>query len=98
VWFRAESSTSADEVDRILERVVLVRDFVGVPSYQALGRDARGTSASDYADVLEQTGLKAKIQTTKNVNHPAGMVLGVSPAPGTMLAPGAAVTVTAAGS
>ncbi|MFI5690324.1 PASTA domain-containing protein [Kribbella sp. NPDC051586] len=91
VWFRAESSTSAAEVDRLLSRVVIVPDQVGVPGYQSFPQVLRGVQ---YAAVLEQLGLKATFRSTKNVNYLSGQVLGVSPAPGTMLALGTAVTVT----
>ncbi|TDW16026.1 PASTA domain-containing protein [Kribbella kalugense] len=90
-WFRAESSTSAAEVDRLLSRIVILPDQVGVPGYQSMPTVLSGTV---YAGVLEQMGLKVIFRPTKNPNYLPGQVLGVSPAPGTMVALGAAVTVT----
>jgi len=97
VWFRAESSTSAAEVDRMLARIAVVADRTGVPSYEALRVDLHGPTETTYAAVLRQVGLKSRLLTVRSPNYPAGQVLKVSPAPGTMLKPGAIVTVTVAG-
>ncbi|WP_329003293.1 PASTA domain-containing protein [Kribbella sp. NBC_00709] len=93
VWFRADSSTNADEVGRILDRIAIVTDQTGVPSYQADPRLSRGAA---YADVLKELGFKPQIRPVRSPSYPAGQVLGVSPATGTMLKPGATVTVTVA--
>lgn len=97
VWFRAESSTSAAEVDRMLARIAIVPDRTGVPSVQALRVDLNGPKGTAYAGVLRQLGLKTQFHTVKSPSYPAGLVLKVSPAPGTMLKPGAIVTVTVTG-
>jgi hypothetical protein len=97
VWFRAESSTSAEEVDRMLSRIAIVADRTGVPSYEALRVDLHGPTGTTYAAVLRQVGLKSQFHTVRSPNYPAGQVLKVSPVPGTMLQPGATVTVTVAG-
>ncbi|WP_371405029.1 PASTA domain-containing protein [Kribbella sp. NBC_00662] len=97
VWFRAESSTSAAEVDRMLSRIAIVPDRTGVPSFQALRVDLNGPKGTAYAGVLRQLGLKTQFHTVKSPSYPAGLVLKVSPAPGTMLKPGAIVTVTVTG-
>lgn len=94
VWFRAESSTNADEVDWILAQVEIVADRTGVPSYQRLGRRPAGTA---YAKVLEREGLKATFKTRSSSIYPPGMVVGVSPAPGSLLKLGSTVTVTVVG-
>jgi hypothetical protein len=94
VWFRAESSTSADEVARILDRIAIVTDQSGVPGYRTVGGTAQGPLAAKYAPLLEKAGLKARYVMKKSPNYPAGLVFGVSPAPGTMLKAGATVTVT----
>ncbi|GAA1618256.1 hypothetical protein GCM10009789_85180 [Kribbella sancticallisti] len=95
-WFRAESSTNAAEVDRILERIRIVPDQVGVPAYTHLVAPRDGGSGEKYSDALTAAGLKPKIESTRSPSYPPGMVLDVSPAPGTMLRPGATVTVTVA--
>lgn len=92
VLFWAESSTSAAEVDRILERVTIVRDRVGVPEFSGWTPDAR--TGAGYAAALTAAGLKPKIKPVKSPSYEPGEVLAVSPAPGTMLKPGATVTVT----
>ncbi len=91
VWFRAESSTSADEVDRTLARIEIATDRIGVPSYQSL--DERPTGV-EYAKVLARIGLRTAFVTRTTPSYLAGQVFGVSPRPGTLLRPGATVTVT----
>jgi hypothetical protein len=91
-WFWAESSTSAEEVDRILERITIVPNRVGVPHYQNLSMD--GNSAEKYADMLRELGLKSTVRTIKSPSYDPGQLMGVSPVPGTMLPLGATVTLT----
>ena len=93
VSFRAESSTNADEVDRILERIVIVPDRVGVPGF-GLPRNGQRITGENYPDMLTEAGLVPKIQTKRSHAYVPGEILAVSPAPGTMLKPGATVTVT----
>lgn len=57
-WFRAESSTSAAEVDRILEQIRVVPDQVGVPGFQALNLGAKPAEA--YQNELKRLGLVAR--------------------------------------
>ncbi|MFF0264903.1 PASTA domain-containing protein [Kribbella sp. NPDC004536] len=87
VWFRASSSRSAAEVDQILSRIAVLRDRVGVPSTQSLDSAA-------YADQLRRLGLKVEFRTRTSVVSKPGRLVGVSPEPGTVLAPGDAVTLT----
>lgn len=94
VWFRAESSTSAEEVDRTLAGIEIVKNRIGVPSYQS--QAARPTGAA-YAKKLGQLGLKARFLTRKSQSYRVGEIFGVSPRPGTLLTPGATVTVTVVG-
>lgn len=94
VSFRAESSTSAADVDRILEEIHIVADQVGVPGYQTLAVNQQGNSGEKYLDALREEGFTGEVQTKKMPGVAAGYVLGVSPQPGTMLNPGAVVTVT----
>jgi hypothetical protein len=96
VAFRAESSTSAAEVDRILARIVIVPGRFGVPGYRTVDRDGQQPLGAEYADTLRRAGLKPVLRTRKSP-YPAGTIFTAAPAPGTMLAPGATVTITVAG-
>ncbi|GAA3119052.1 hypothetical protein JOF29_000915 [Kribbella aluminosa] len=96
VWFRADSSTSAQEVDRMLSRIQIVQGRPGVPSYSSLGGAPTGPLVAGYTPVLKAAGLKAHSKPVKSLSYPAGTILGVSPAVGTMLPVGAIVTVTVA--
>ncbi|WP_166133134.1 PASTA domain-containing protein [Nocardioides ochotonae] len=94
VSFRAESSTSAADVDRILEQIRIADDQVGVPGYQTLSVHEQESAGEKYLDALREAGFNAEVQTKKMPGVAAGYVLGASPQPGTMLDPGAVVTVT----
>jgi hypothetical protein len=94
IWFWAQSSTDADEVDRILQRILLVPDRVAVPLYRTYDQYGRGPSVNDYAAELTRLGLKPVLRAIKSPNYETGTILTVSPGSGTMLAPGATVTVT----
>jgi hypothetical protein len=94
VAFRAESSTSSAEVDRILERIRVVPGQVGVPGYQTIAVDEQGKSGETYVEVLQEAGLTAEIRTRKVPAVDPGFVLEVAPRPGTLLTPGAVVAVT----
>ncbi|WP_127480427.1 PASTA domain-containing protein [Nocardioides pantholopis] len=94
VSFRAESSTGAAHVDRILEQIRLGSGQVGVPGYQTIAVNQQGSSGASYLDALRTAGLAGEVRTVKVPGVAAGQVWGVSPQPGTMLAPGAVVTVT----
>jgi hypothetical protein len=94
VTFRAQSSTNADEVDRILERITIVPDRVGVPAYRTLSFDGKVPAAQKYAGILRELGLKPTVRTIKSPSYDPGQLMGVSPTPGTMLPLGATVTLT----
>ncbi|GAA1111569.1 hypothetical protein GCM10009630_05820 [Kribbella jejuensis] len=94
VWFWAQSSTSADGVDRILDRIVLVPDRVAVPLFRTYDSEGRPLSADAYAAQLTRLGLKPVRRAIKSPNYSTGTIQTVSPGSGTMLAPGATVTVT----
>jgi hypothetical protein len=95
VSFRAESSTGAASVERILERIRIVPDRVGVPGFQPVALHWQGRAARHYVQTLRRMGLRPEV-TRRERGAPAGFVLGVSPAPGTMVRPGTAVTVSVA--
>jgi hypothetical protein len=94
VSFRAESSTSAAEVERILDRIRIVPDQVGVPGYQLIALDQQGRSGQKYIETLREAGLTTTVRTKKLPAVSPGYVLDVSPQPGTIVNPGAVVTVT----
>jgi hypothetical protein len=94
VWFRAESSTSAAEVDRMLDRIVVLPGRVGVPEYAGAISKGDGSSGQKYADKLRALGLRVVTLTAKSPNYTPGELLKVAPFPGTMLPQGATVTIT----
>ncbi|TDO68164.1 PASTA domain-containing protein [Kribbella sp. VKM Ac-2571] len=96
VWFRAESSTSAGEVDRMLSWIHIVPNRTGVPSYWSAAVAPQGAVWKNYAPRLAAAGLKAEFKRVKSPSYPSGTILGVSPAPGAMLPVGSTVTVTVA--
>ncbi|NEA31441.1 PASTA domain-containing protein [Streptomyces sp. SID13031] len=93
-WFVADSSTSAEEVDRILERIVVVPDRVGVPESGPVVSKGGGSSGRRYAELLRSLGLEVETKTLSNPDYGPGALLKVSPFPGTMLKPGSTVTIT----
>jgi len=93
VIFRAESSTSAGEVDRILEWIRIVPDRIGVPGY-TIELNQQGRADENYVEALRKAGLTAEIQTKTVPAVAAGFILDVAPGAGTMLRPGDVVTVT----
>ena len=94
VSFRAESSTTAADVQRILDGIRIVPDQVGVPGFQTIALKHQGLSGKRYVAALREVGLTAEVRTRKVPDIEPGYVLDVSPQPGTMLRPGAVVTVT----
>jgi hypothetical protein len=94
VWFRAESSTSAAEVDSILRRIVVIPSRVGVPEQHGVTSKDDGSSGRKYADLLRGLGLRVETKTTKSPGYTPGELLKVEPFPGTMLPLGATVTIT----
>lgn len=93
-WFRAESSTSPDEVDRILEQIRVDSERVGVPAFQPLAVQTQGRSGDKYAARLTELGFDVEVQTRKIAAGKPGYVLDASPTPGTMLPPGSSITIT----
>lgn len=87
VWFQVESSTNAAEVDRVLARITIVPDQVGVPAFAMLDKQA-------YADLLIALGLRPEVRTVKVPQNTMEQLIEVSPAAGTMLKPGSKVTFT----
>ncbi|TCC20340.1 PASTA domain-containing protein [Kribbella speibonae] len=94
LWFQADSSTSAEEVERMLGQIRIVPDQSGVPSYWMGVGPPTGPLVADYLPLLTAAGLKAQYKRVQSPNAPAGTILGVSPAVGTMLPVGSSVTVT----
>lgn len=101
VTFRVESSTSAAEVDRLLQRIMIMPDRVAVPGFLTIDAAGNRPTAEQHADTFRGLGLKPEIRWTPqpvgSKDPPSGSILGVSPAPGTMLTSGATVTITAVG-
>ncbi|NIK56619.1 PASTA domain-containing protein [Kribbella shirazensis] len=97
VWFYAESSTSAEEVDRILSRIQILRGRAGVPSYWSVRGSTPGSPARSYEPLLLAAGLAVQYKAVKSPSYADGTILGVSPAVGTLLPVGSTVTVTVAG-
>jgi len=94
VWFWAESSTNAEEVDRILERIRIVPDQVGVPDPYSMATNGEGPTGDTYAAALRKLGLKSTIRTIKSPSYTPGQLMAVSPVAGTMLPVGATVILT----
>ena len=96
VGFRAESSTSAAEVDRILEQIRIVPDVVAVPGFESANLGRQRKAAAAYEQALQAVGLGIERRNLGVHGAPRGRIADVRPTPGTMLAPGAFVIVTIA--
>jgi hypothetical protein len=97
VTFLADSSSTdaREQVTEILSWIHVVPELVAVPGYQASDMDFQDDNAGDhYRALLAALGLEARTVTEKHPGMKPGFVLGVQPGPGTMVAPGATVTVT----
>ncbi|TDW75150.1 PASTA domain-containing protein [Kribbella pratensis] len=94
VAFQAESSTNAGEVHSVLARIMIVPDKIGVPEPMFSESNPAARFGEEYEDRLTALGLKPNIHTRKSPGSIPGTVLAVSPPAGTMLTPGATVTVT----
>lgn len=94
VVFAAETSRGRAALAPILDRVAILDEDVAVPGYAALADDLQGRSGAAYADALEAAGLRARVVTQVRRDITPGYVLDASPAPGTVVAPGATVTLT----
>lgn len=94
VWFRAESSTSAAVVGRILQRIQIMPDRVGVPGFQEIALYHQGRAETKYSKALRRAGLIPRIRTKRMRAIDPGYVLDATPTPGTMVQPGTVITVT----
>lgn len=95
VEFRAESSTSAVEVDRALTWIHVVPDRVAVPGTAVALVAAQTHSGRLYLKELADAGLAANIRHESLPTVRVGGYVGrADPPPGTMLRPGETVTVT----
>ena len=92
----AESSTGPNEVDRLLAEVAVLRQRVGVPGYMTVSTRAQEESGERYQQVLSRLGLASRVRYSHSSSWPSGFVVGVSPAPGTMIRNGSTVRVTVA--
>ncbi|MFI7066060.1 PASTA domain-containing protein [Kribbella sp. NPDC050124] len=94
VSFRAKSTTPSGEVKRILEPITIVPDKVGVRRALYSESNPASRPGVQYAGRLAALDLKPNIQTRNSPGHLPGDTLVVSPSAGTLLTPGATVTVT----
>ncbi len=96
VWFRAESSTDAATVDRLLEGVRVLVGQVGVPGFEPVSLDEQERSGEAYADLLRRQGFRVRSRVVRS-DSPDGFVVGVSPRPGTVVDTGLEVVVEVSG-
>jgi hypothetical protein len=92
VSFRAESSTDAAAVDRLLEGVRVLDGQVGVPGWTAISDRAQERSGEAYVDLLRRQGFRVRTLTLES-DFPGGFVVGATPAPGTVVDVGSEVVV-----
>ncbi len=100
--FSASSSTQPEataraNVEEILSHVLVLDDEVGVPEFQEVTTEGQERGGERYVKRLEEAGLRAEVVTEQRPGMKAGFVLGVDPAPGTVVAPGSTVQVTVIG-
>jgi len=94
-YFTATSAT-ADGVDRILDRVRMLDEQVGVPGFQEADLQGDQSRAQEtYVESLRALGLEPEVVLESHPGMQPGFVLGVDPAPGAVVEPGSTVTVTA---
>jgi hypothetical protein len=92
VSFRAESSTDAATVDTILSWIRIVPDAVAVPGYEhANGEIPQGGARDRFTGDARAEGLGVQVTTERRSAGIPGMIIGVSPVPGTMVPPGTVV-------
>ena len=99
VSFVAESSSADGEavVDSLLDSLTVLRDHTTVPVFQDLGYDQDPAPMSDsYVARLAELGLSSDVVTRDGGGLDAGTVLEVTPAVGTVVAPGDTVRVVTA--
>lgn len=98
-------SSSADarrQVNQLLSWVRWVDDRVAVPGIANINMDVQmeepeGHAGRQYAATLRELGLAVESVSESRPGMKPGLVLGVEPAPGTMLEPGSVVTITVVG-
>lgn len=97
VMFVAASSVSQQAADDALAEITILDTLVAVPgvSEANYGGADQSKAAENYVRTLEEAGLVAEVVTERR--GVLGFVLGVSPAPGTVVEPGSVVTVTVDG-
>lgn len=97
VMFAAASSVSQEAAEDLLTRITILDTLVAVPGVSPANyeTDDQSKAGETYVRALEEAGLVAEVVTKPNRGGP-GFVLGVSPAPGTVVEPGSVVTVTVA--
>lgn len=94
VVFAAQTSRGREALAPILDRVAILDEAVAVPGFQTHALDRQGRSGEAYADALRGAGFTVEVVEEVRRGVPAGYVLGAEPAPGTVVAPGATITVT----
>lgn len=97
VVFAASSTVSQEVVDEVLSRVTILDTLVAVPGISPAnyGPTPQSKAGETYVRMVREAGLVAEVVTEQGPLP--GFVLDVSPAPGTVVEPGAVVTVTVAG-
>ncbi len=94
ISFRAESSTSPAAVDEILSWIRLVPGSVGVPGFERTNMALQGGAGDRYVTAARAVGLDVRVVTKARPPIDPGFILGVTPQPGTMVAPGTEITLT----
>ncbi len=95
VQIMVESSTNRSQVERMLEWIYTVDGPVPVPGYQDSNLDHQDDDAAEhYRTELAEVGLEVRKVAEKRPGIKPGYILDVDPLPGTVLEPGATVTVT----
>ncbi|GAB6986357.1 PASTA domain-containing protein [Nocardioides pyridinolyticus] len=89
------TARTAPRVDQILSWIRVLPGRVAVSGFGEINVEWQDDDAGErYRAALEADGLQVEVRTETQPGSKAGYVLGVSPAPGTMLAPGDPVVVT----
>jgi PASTA domain len=81
-------------VDRILQRIRIVPDRVGVPGFQTISLRSQERSGDRYAEAVRNAGLTPRVRSRNMPSVPPGFVVDVEPQPGTMVRPGTEVMLT----
>lgn len=100
VVFLVSSSIDASHVDDLLDRIVVLREHVGVPGLNDLEQcsyssgDGSAEPGATYLQRVEDAGLVAEVVEVPRVPGCEPGAVSVSPEPGTILEAGATVRVT----